>query len=77
MTFSRTPFGQAYLAAQTLAPAGWSGNSWARPAEEADLLETFGAEYSACREQVRCWLPRRQPYRQNERASRSSWKSHL
>lgn len=48
----------------------------ARPAEEADLLETFGDEYSAYCDQVRCWFPRRQPYRQNERASRSLWKTH-
>lgn len=34
-----------------------------RPAEETNLLEVFGAEYSAYRSAVRCWVPRLRPYR--------------
>lgn len=32
-----------------------------RPAEEADLVETFGAEYEDYRRRVPCWMPRRRP----------------
>jgi protein-S-isoprenylcysteine O-methyltransferase Ste14 len=38
-------------------------NFVARPAEEADLLHHFGAEYEEYRRYVRCWIPRLTPYR--------------
>lgn len=38
-------------------------NYIARPAEEADLERHFGDEFLRYREQVRCWLPRRKPFR--------------
>lgn len=35
----------------------------ARPLEEADLAESFGEAYTRYRSEVRCWIPRRSPYR--------------
>lgn len=37
-----------------------------RPQEEADLVRRFGDEYEWYRRAVRCWLPRRHPYRASE-----------
>jgi len=37
-------------------------NFGARPWEEADLLERFGAEYALYRRRVRCWRVRLRPY---------------
>ena len=33
-----------------------------RPLEEADLREKFGADYETYRKNVRCWIPRREPF---------------
>ena len=33
-----------------------------RPLEEEDLRKYFGADYENYCRQVRCWIPRRQPY---------------
>jgi protein-S-isoprenylcysteine O-methyltransferase Ste14 len=38
-------------------------NFLVRPSEEADLEAKFGADFVRYRSQVRCWVPRRQPYR--------------
>jgi protein-S-isoprenylcysteine O-methyltransferase Ste14 len=34
-----------------------------RPSEEADLEKQFGGEFARYRQAVRCWIPRRRPYR--------------
>lgn len=41
-----------------------------RPWEERDLLARFGAEYAHYRRHVRCWVPRRRPYRAPRRTGR-------
>lgn len=38
----------------------------ARPLEEEDLLRHFGDDYECYRNDVRCWVPRRQRYRGGE-----------
>lgn len=50
----------------TLAYAVAGGIIWhwsARPMEERDLAERFGASYEHYRARVRCWIPRLTPYR--------------
>lgn len=50
----------------TLAYALAGGAIWhaiARPMEERDLAERFGASYEHYRANVHCWLPRLTPYR--------------
>ena len=50
----------------TLAYAVAGGAIWhaiARPMEERDLAERFGASYEHYRANVHCWLPRLTPYR--------------
>lgn len=42
-------------------------NSWVRPIEEAHLAEIFGSTYAEYRHAVRCWVPRRLPYRGSQR----------
>jgi len=34
-----------------------------RPLEEEELREKFGADYENYCENVRCWIPNRQPFR--------------
>jgi protein-S-isoprenylcysteine O-methyltransferase Ste14 len=44
--------------------AGESFWNWvARPLEERDLARCFGEPYERYRRAVRCWVPRRTPYR--------------
>ena len=38
-------------------------NTWARPAEEGDLEQRFGASYAHYKRQVRCWIPTLTGYR--------------
>jgi protein-S-isoprenylcysteine O-methyltransferase Ste14 len=46
-----------------VAAGGVLWNVFVRPREEADLSRTFGAAYDRHRRAVRCWIPRRQPWR--------------
>ncbi len=36
-----------------------------RPPEEIDLLDRFGAKYEYYRQNVKCWIPRRIPFKDN------------
>lgn len=44
-------------------------NFGARPWEERDMETRFGDEFRAYKAQVRCWIPRLKPYRQEEGSS--------
>lgn len=46
-----------------VATGGLVWNFLVRPAEERDLLDTFGSEFSRYRDEVGCWVPRRRPFR--------------
>lgn len=37
-------------------------NYWVRPSEEADLIERFGQPFIDYTNNVKCWLPRSQPF---------------
>ncbi|HEX8236435.1 MAG TPA: isoprenylcysteine carboxylmethyltransferase family protein [Abditibacteriaceae bacterium] len=41
----------------------WTWQFLARPLEEEDMRQNFGAEFEQYSSHVRCWLPRRLPYR--------------
>ncbi len=59
--FLGSPLATAYALAGSV---GW--NYFVRPWEELDLERRFGAPYAAYKESVRCWIPRREPYKSGE-----------